>query len=172
MENEEIVDWMTIEETAKYLRCSLRYLREKVANREIPFTQFGGKALFYKPRINEWMLSLEKIVDQTTYKETASTNIDTSVMSGCDREKVNSLIQELIDANERFVTGLGNNLKSDLEHFEYQKLSEKVYSQLSRWCHPNRDTKREQKAKPIVRQISEALYGCTISRTNHPSYRG
>ena len=172
MTNYDNVDWMNIEETADYLRCSQRYLREKVANREIPFTQFGGKALFHKSRINEWMFSQEKTVSETTCKEPASTEVDTSVQSDCDREKVNSLIQELIDFNEHFVTGLGNNLKSDLDQFDYQKLSEKVYSQLSRWVNPNRDTKREQKAKPIARQISELLYGKVISRTKHPSYRG
>jgi excisionase family DNA binding protein len=166
------VNWMTIEETADYLRCSLRYLRDKVANREIPFTQFAGKALFHKSRIDEWMFSQEEPVSDVNASESDSTEIDTTIKSDCDREKIDGLIQELIDFAEHFVSGLGNNLKADLEENDYQCLSEKVYAQLSRWCHPNRNTKREQRAKPIAQKISEALYGNVIQRTKHPSYRG
>lgn len=172
MEKNEDIKWMTIEEAADYLRCSLRYLREKAANREIPFTQFGGKALFHKSRIDEWMFSKEEVVKEAKVVESGSVDIDTNVQKNCNREEIDRLIQELIDFDEHFITGLGNNLKADLHNHDYGKLSEKIYAQLSRWCHPNRNSKREQKAQPIAQQISTELFGCVIPRTKHPSYRG
>ena len=168
--------WMTIEETAEYLRCSLRFLREKAANKEIPHTKFGGKALFHVKRIDEWMLSLEEshMQDNGGSEVIAEESIDeaTKIRLDADREKAIELVNELIDFNERFVTGLGNNLAKDFERFDFQKLSEKAYAQLSRWCHPNRNTKREKKAKPIVHELSLELFGRIISRTKHSSYSG
>jgi excisionase family DNA binding protein len=168
--------WMTIEETAEYLRCSLRFLREKAANKEIPHTKFGGKALFHVQRIDEWLLSTEEGQDQDNGGNEKipdeSFNEATKIRPDADREKANELVNELIDFNERFVTGLGNNLAKDFELFDFRKLSEKVYAQLSRWCHPNRNSEREKKAKPIVHELSTELFGHVISRTKHPSYSG
>ena len=170
--------WMTIEECSDYLRCSIRYMREKVANKEVPFTKFGGKALFNRKRIDEWMLSQEKMPDKSTgkvdEKSLSSTSIDINVQirPDCNREKLDTLVQQLIDFNEHFVARLGNNLQRDLTEGGYKKLSNKVYAQLSRWCHPNRNSERERKVKPIVHEISTALFGKVIERTKHPSYMG
>lgn len=164
--------WMTLEEAADYLRCSVRYLKEIVSNREIPFTMLAGKALFHKSKIDEWMFSKEERVKPTQGNASESTDSSKDISPNCNREKVDALIRQLIDFNELFVTGLGNNLKSDLEDSSYQRLSEKVYAQLSRWCHPKRNTRREQQVKVIAHQISELLYGQVISRTKHPSYYG
>lgn len=163
--------WMTIDETAQYLRCSLRHLRETVSRKEIPHTKFGGKVLFNRTRIDEWMIQNEE--KATTYpkaEKDANEQIDTIIMSDCNRQKVNSLIQELVDYNERYVTGLGNNLISDLSEYDFEKLSEKVYAQLSRWCHPKRNSKREIWAKEKAAEISALLYGKVIDRIRHSSY--
>lgn len=168
--------WMTIEECSSYLRCSLRYLREKVANREIPSTTFGGKALFHRERIDEWMLSQEEGSDRPAAArnlpavDPTRANTEMSIVGDCRRDEVDGLVQQLIDFNEHFVTSLGNNLRKDLDEYEYSQLSPKVYAQLSRWCHPNRDTQRERMVKPIAHQISTFLYGRVIDRTKHPSY--
>lgn len=168
--------WMTIEECSSYLRCSLRYLREKVANREIPSTTFGGKALFHRERIDEWMLSQEEgsgpaaAMSSAAAAGSAGSDIETTIVPGCNRDEVNALVQRLIDFDEHFVTSLGKNLRSDLDEYEYRKLSPKVYAQLSRWCHPHRNTQREQVVKPITHQISTLLFDRVIDRTKHPSY--
>lgn len=169
--------WLNIEEVADHLRCSLRYLREKAANKEIPFTRFGGKALFNRQRIDDWMLEREETPGESEEKReqeatAPSLNLDTSILPDCDRDKVSGLVQELIDFKEHFVTSLGNNLRKDLQEYNFQRLSDKVYSQVSRWCHPNRDSSRERKVKPIIHQLSESLFGCVIERTKHPSYKG
>jgi len=178
MDKQVMSPWMTVEECSGYLRCSLRYMREKVANKEVPFTKFGGKALFNRKRIDAWMLSQEEMSGQATVKigeeSTSSTSIDidTQILPDCDREKVNALVQQLVDFNEHFVTRLGQNLQRDLAEGEYKELSVKVYAQLSRWCHPNRNSERERKVKPIVHEISTACFGTVIERTKHPSYTG
>jgi len=171
--------WMTIEETADYLRCSLRFLREKAANKEIPHTKFGGKALFNVHRIDEWLLSLEEVeCDQVTEcgngqdDEEQESIVLTKIRPKADKQRVNELVEELRGFKDRFVSGLGNNLAKDLDQYDYEELSEKVYAQLSRWCHPHRDTKREKKVKPIAHEISQELYGRVIDRTKHPSYSG
>ena len=168
--------WMTIEETAEYLRCSLRFLREKTANKEIPHIKFGGKALFHVQRIDEWLFSMEEgqIQDNESNEKipVESFNEATKIRPDVDRDKATALVNELIDFNERFVTGLGKNLSEDFERYDFKKLSEKIYAQLSRWCHPNRNSKREKKVKPIVHELSRELFGHVIDRTKHPSYRG
>jgi excisionase family DNA binding protein len=162
--------WMTIEEVADHLRCSTRHISELVANKEIPFNRFAGKVLFHLEVIDKWMLSsLQEAVVTNTIKSD-STNIDTTIKSDCDRESVEASIQKLIEFKDSFVYGLGKNLKKDLEKSDYHELSGKVYAQLSRWCDPHRDTKRERDVKVIAHDISRALYGKVIPRTNHPSY--
>ena len=173
MNNKNVPVWMTIDETAKYLRCSLRHLRETVSRKEIPHTKFGGKVLFNHIRIDDWMIqNEEKPAGCTKTEKGVCEPIDTTVLPNCDRQKVNSLIQELIDYNERYVTGLGNNLISDLSEYDFGKLSEKVYAQLSRWCHPKRNSEREKWAKEKAAEISVLLYGKVIDRIKHPSYIG
>jgi len=165
--------WMTIDETAKYLRCSLRHLRETVSRKEIPHTKFGGKFLFNRHRIDEWMFqNEEKPISHTKAEKDTNEQIDTTIITDCNRQKVNSLIQELIDYNERFVSGLGNNLLTDLYNNEYKQLSDKVYAQLSRWCHPKRNSEREIWAKEKAAEISVLLYGKVVDRIKHPSYVG
>lgn len=105
-------------------------------------------------------------------EDSVSRKIDTIVLSDIDRQKVDSLIQELIDYKEKFVSGLGNNLLNDLSQSNFEKLSEKVYAQLSRWCHPKRKSERERWAKEKAAQISVLLYGRVIDRIKHSSYTG
>jgi len=165
--------WMTIDETAQYLRCSLRHLRETVSKKEIPHTKFGGKVLFNRTRIDEWMIqNEEKPTSYPKAEKRVDEPIDTTIMPDCNRQKVNSLIQELVDYNERFVSGLGNNLLTDLSNNEYKQLSDKVYAQLSRWCHPKRNSEREIWAKEKAAEISMLLYGKVIDRIKHSSYIG
>lgn len=165
--------WMTIEETAKYLRCSLRHLRETVSKKEIPCTKFGGKVLFNRIRIDEWMIqNEEKPTNHTKAEDNVIEPIDTTVLTNFDRQKVDSLIQELMNYNEKFVSGLGKNLLNDLSKSNYKELSEKVYAQLSRWCHPKRNSEREMFAKEKAAQISVLLYGKVINRIRHSSYIG
>ena len=173
MDDKNDLVWMTIDETAQYLRCSLRHLRETVSRKEIPHTKFGGKVLFNRIRIDEWMIqNEEKPTAYTKAEKDVNEPVDTTIMSDCNRQKVNSLIQELADYNERYVTGLGNNLIRDLSEYDFGKLSEKVYAQLSRWCHPKRNSEREIWAKQRSAKISKLLYGKVIDRIKHPSYIG
>lgn len=165
--------WITIDEAAQYLRCSLRHLRETVSKKEMPHTKFGGKVLFNRTRIDEWMIqNEEKPTRSLKAEKEVSGPIDTTVLPNCDRQKVNSLIQKLVDYNERFVSGLGNNLLTDLSNNEYKQLSDKVYAQLSRWCHPKRNSEREIWAKERAAEISVLLYGKVIDRIKHSSYIG
>ncbi len=92
------------------------------------------------------------------------------VIDECPRATVTSKLMELIDYGERFVSGLGHNLKRALENSDYRWLPTKEYAQLSRWCHPNRHTEREQWVIPRAHEISRALFGRVIDRTPHPSY--
>lgn len=95
-----------------------------------------------------------------------------AIREDCDRARVESLVHELIAYGERFVAGLGRNLKRDLENSGYLWLSMTVYAQLSRWCNPNRWSSREQWVQPRVHEISALLFGQVIARTSHPSYAG
>ena len=73
--------WMTIEETAQYLRCSLRHLRETVSKKEIPHTKFAGKVLFYRQRIDEWMIGKEeKVVNSNVQESQDEKTLDTNVL--------------------------------------------------------------------------------------------
>lgn len=93
-----------------------------------------------------------------------------AVLPGCARQEAASIVAELINYGERFVSGLGRNLGADLERSEYAWISTKVYAQLSRWCHPNRNSEREQWVIPRVHRLSQCLFGRVIERTSHPSY--
>jgi len=93
-----------------------------------------------------------------------------AVLPNCSRHEAAALITELIGYGERFVSGLGRNLKADLENSDYAWISTKVYAQLSRWCHPNRSSEREHWVIPRVHQLSQCLFGRVVERTSHPSY--
>lgn len=93
-----------------------------------------------------------------------------AVLPNCSRHEAAALITELIGYGERFVSGLGRNLKADLENSDYAWVSTKVYAQLSRWCHPNRNSEREQWVIPRVHKLSQCLFGRVVERTSHPSY--
>lgn len=93
-----------------------------------------------------------------------------AISRDCSRQEVAALVAELIDYGERFVSGLGRNLKADLENSDFEWVSMRVYAQLSRWCHPNRHSEREQWVIPRAHQISRLLFGSVIDRTAHPSY--
>jgi excisionase family DNA binding protein len=171
--------WMTIEECSEYLRCSERYLREKAANKEVPHTRFAGKALFNRDRIDDFLISQEEELNKPTgwgnEKESGATSneIDTNILPNCDHGEIDALIEQLTsEFSDHFVTALQNNLRGDLRTNQYKKLSEKVYCQLSRWCHPRRKSKREFDVSPKAQRISEALFGRVIERTKHASYRG
>ncbi len=105
---------------------------------------------------------------QTTQKGCSGDRVE--VTPDCPRDKTAKLIAELIDYGERFVSGLGRNLKQDLENSDYAWLSTKTRAQLSRWCHPHRHSEREQWVIPRARELSDLLFGEVIDRTAHPSY--
>ncbi len=159
--------WLTIEQTAEYLHCSVRFLRDKAANREIPLTMFGGKALFNTHRIDEWLLSQEQFNGTPLSDDSSSDRFDTMILADCNRERADELVQQLINFNEHFVTSLGRNLQRDLRESNYATLTDKVYAQLSRWCHPNRDTRREKEVKPMAHELSMILFGRLIPRVKH-----
>jgi hypothetical protein len=156
------------------MRCSERFLRELVANHQIPHTIFAGKVLFYQDKLDELLMSLEVPVNcvgvDNQQSDAEPAKGDYEIIPDCDQNKVGDLIQEMIERNEHFVTGLGKNLQKDLEERQYKTLSCKVYSQLSRWCWPNRNSSREEWVKPRARQISKLLFGRVIDRTRHPHY--
>ncbi len=311
-------EWMTVDEAAAYLRCSERHLRGLIAEGQVPHVEFAGKALFYRQRLDSWLLRMEtggeellkgpvrkggtnmneadmerlirdypqeffdeplklvssqeafpsgitdlifedrqgqllvvelkrgilqrehvaqlidylgdvearysdrgvelmvlanvippqrrtklerlgvnfKEIPEIKFREVAKKysislsevgmvsegeqRFSSSGFGGereaikpdCDRARVEALVHELIAYGERFVTGLGKNLKQDLENSGYSWLSTQTYAQLSRWCHPNRYSSREQWVQPRVHEISTLLFGEVISRTPHPSYAG
>ncbi len=157
-------EFMTIEETAEFLRISERILREMVSNREIPHNQLGSTVLFKRESLLNWMKENERPPEP---KE----KINAKIIPDCNQDKVNTLIQEFTGKDENFVKGLGENLKADLEKFEYKKLSDKVFCQLSRWCWPHRHSVREQWVQPKAQEISKLLFGKVIKRTKHSSYK-
>jgi len=170
-------NWLTVPEAADYLRCGERILREFVTNKEIPHVVFAGKALFYPSRLDEWLLEQEqpckpRIVD--SQKDAELSEDARRIKPDCPRDEVESVIKELIqykDGNERFVNGLGRNLRKDLMEFDYELLSPKVFSQLSRWAHPAKPSPRNDWAQERARNISKLMFGKLIDRVYHPSYR-
>lgn len=51
--------WMTINETASYLRMSVAYLRKAVSEKTIPFTRVGNKSLrFDREALDAWLISM------------------------------------------------------------------------------------------------------------------
>ena len=167
--------WLIIKEAAEYLRCSERYLREMVSNRQIPHTIFAGKVLFHQDKLDELLLNQEITVEpqegvcQKTSPTLTKERVE--IRPDCDRDKVNTIIKEFIDFDEHFVSGLAINLKKDLEKLKYHSLSPKVYAQLSRWCWPKRQSSREKWVQPKAHELSKLLFGKIIERTRHPSYR-
>jgi len=166
--------WLTLAEAAAYMRCSPRFLQEMVANKRIAHSSFAGKVLFHQDNLDALLFQhqvpvkpedeAKKPDDDVAGKEAFE------IVPDCDLARVNALIEELIQRKERFVSGLGENLKEDLERREYKTLSFKVYAQLSRWCWPNRDSSRERWVQPRVHELSRLLFGRVIERTSHPSY--
>lgn len=170
-------NWLTLPEAAEYLRCGERFLRELVTNERIPHVFFAGKSLFYPSRLDEWLLAQE--FGWTTGKQ-ARTGKEVipeetrNIRRGCPQKKVDELVTELLnykEGNEWFVNGLGKELRDDLETSGYRILSEKVYARLSRWCHPKRETPRNNWVRERASNISKLLYGKVIERVAHPSYR-
>ena len=170
-------NWLTVAEAADYLRCGERILREFVTNKEIPHVVFAGKALFHPSRLDEWLLEQEqpckpRIVD--SQKDAELSEDARRIKPDCPRDEVDSVIKELIqykDGNERFVNGLGRNLKKDLMDFDYELLSPKVLAQLSRWAHPGKPSPRNDWAQERAQKISKLMFGKVIDRVSHPSYR-
>jgi excisionase family DNA binding protein len=170
--------WLTVPEAAEYLRCGERFLRELMANEQIPHTVFADRALFSIERLDEWLYSMEKgpsarvaqARDRAREIAAISSNANVAVLPGCPHNKVAEIIDELVHHNNFFVSGLGNNLKDDLEKSQNAYLSAKVYAQLSRWCHPKRNSPRERWVKPKAHELSKLLFGKIIDRTRHPSY--
>lgn len=48
-------DVMSVSECAEYLTISERKLRTMIAKYEIPFTPLGGRTVFYRPVVDEWL---------------------------------------------------------------------------------------------------------------------
>jgi len=171
-------NWLTIPEAADYLRCGERILRELVANKRIPHSFFAGKALFYPARLDEFLLEREE-PSELAKDESNDENGDLSVEArrirrDCARDKVESLVEELIEykkGKERFVNGLGRNLRGDMTNSDYELLSPEVFAQLSRWCHPRKPSPRNDWAQERAQNISVLMFGKVIDRVSHPSYR-
>lgn len=170
-------NWLTVPEAADYLRCGERILRELVANKEIPHCYLAGKALFYPASLDKWLLEQEQPgkLRIGESKENADLSEDTRrIKLDCPRHAVDLLVKELIEYNqgkERFVNGLGRNLRKDMMDFNYELLSPKVFAQLSRWCHPRKPSPRNDWAQERARNISKLMFGKVVDRVSHPSYR-
>jgi len=166
--------WLTLPEAAAYMRCSPRFLQEMVSNKRIAHSAFAGKTLFYQDNLDAFLLQHQvpvKLEEEAKKPDDDIADKETfEIVPDCNLARVNALIQELIERKERFVTGLGENLKEDLEQHQYKALSFKVYAQLSRWCWPNRDSSRERWVRPRIHQLSQILFGRVIERVSHPSY--
>lgn len=175
MGNKNERTWLTVEEVADRLRCSVRYIREAVSNRDIPFTMFAGRALFHRDRIDEWLLAHEEGPftkdDPGNVAESGYATFDTEIVENPNVETINNLVQKLIDFGDQWVERLGRNLMEVLSGSDYRSLSPKVYAQLSRWCHARRRSRRELTVEPIVHELSNELFGRVIPRTKHPTYQ-
>jgi len=167
-----MTQYMTVPETAHYLRCSERHLRELLSTDQIPHVLFAGKALFSADRLDAWLLSMERGPKdgQAGAPSPGPTEEDRAVRQDCPRDRVAEIISEFLDYDEGFVSRLGRNLKQDLDASDYAQLSGKTYAQLSRWCHPKRHSSREKWAQPRAQEMSRLLFGEVIGRVKHPSY--
>jgi excisionase family DNA binding protein len=170
-------NWLTIPEAAVYLHCGERFLRELVASLQIPHVNLAGKALFHPNRLDAWLFEQE-----ITASAMKSIGSDKRIIPedlrririDCPRNQVENLITELLNykkGKERWVNGLGRNLRKDLDKQKYIILSEPVYSQLSRWCHVRKTSARNNWTQERARNISMLLYGKVIDRAELPSYR-
>jgi excisionase family DNA binding protein len=56
--------WMTLDEAAKYLRMSRSLLYKKTMLKQIVFFKNGGKILFKKSELDQWMDSFKVDVQQ------------------------------------------------------------------------------------------------------------
>jgi hypothetical protein len=128
---------------------------------DIPYVNFAGKALFYPARLDEWLLKREVSRSEERPEPGARSH---EVKKGCSREQVDALITEIIAYGGPFVTSFGDALKKSLELSGYRALSPKAYTRLGNWCHPKRNTKREEYVGERARRISELLFGHVIER--------
>jgi len=48
---------LTVVEAAKFLRVSESIIRRLIKERRIPFFQIEGRYLFYKPKLEEWIIT-------------------------------------------------------------------------------------------------------------------
>jgi len=60
----ESLDFLTLEEAARFIRRPVQHLRAKVANKRIPYIPPAEEPIFYKPHLIEYMLSIEIQPDQ------------------------------------------------------------------------------------------------------------
>ncbi|MGA2323233.1 MAG: helix-turn-helix domain-containing protein [Sedimentisphaerales bacterium] len=170
-------NWLTIPEAAEYLRCGERFLRELVASRRIPHVLFAGKVLFCTDSLDTWLLEQEINASSQKDSRTDRRHIPEDmrkIKTDCQRDQVENQIAELLNykkGKERWVNGLGKNLSKDLAEQDYRELSEPVYAQLSRWCHPLKPSPRNNWVQTRAKKIAELLFGRDIDRGTYPSYR-
>lgn len=176
-------DWMTAAELAKYLRCSVRHIQQEASAGNLPSVKFGGKTLFNKEAVNNYLLaqSSEISIDEEKVKSTQqptqpeekkmpeniNKRVSFDIREEADQDKIQSLIEQLVDykdGNEHFLNALANNLRSDLNQSGFSFLSRKTAAQLSRWMHPHRWSSREKHASPIAKDISRELFGEVLDR--------
>ena len=55
MNIETIDDFLTVPELAKWLKLSNSHIYALVSKKKIPFTKLGGKLIFDKQKIKEWV---------------------------------------------------------------------------------------------------------------------
>ena len=54
--NSALPEWLTIQQTARYLNVSVPFIRNRVRLRSIPFVRIGNKVLrFRKDALDRWL---------------------------------------------------------------------------------------------------------------------
>jgi excisionase family DNA binding protein len=48
-------DFLTVKELSKWIKLSISKIYSLVGNNEIPYTKIGGKILFDKTKIQDWI---------------------------------------------------------------------------------------------------------------------
>lgn len=101
------------------------------------------------------------ITDPGRIREASPTDL-VAVIPDCNREEVESTL-ERIAASGAAIT-LVREIRQQLLEKAGEGLTVVTYKRLSRWCHPYRQTEREQTVKPLAEKLSMLLFGRIIKR--------
>ncbi len=112
MNLEKVDDFLTVKELSKWIKLSESHIYFLVNKRKIPFAKLGGKLLFDKQKIKDWIDANSPSTEQPEH------TINAEVVP-IPEESVESVIKRTLGIQENQIDSLEKNLKEE-SNFDIQ----------------------------------------------------